>query len=118
MIELTKNEKYAIVNILSQIMKADGIIHPKEEEFMDKAYSDLGITINDLEEIANIDDIQAKQIIDDMPNDSKDQARSLFVGMAESDGYVHPREKKIIEQIFGQESIFISHRDIFINAQI
>ena len=45
---LTKNEKYAIVNILSQIMKADGIIHPKEEEFMDKVYSDLGITDLDL----------------------------------------------------------------------
>ena len=100
MTHLTRNEKYAIVNILSQIMKADGIIHPKEEEFMNKAYYDLGITINDLEEIANIDDIQAKQIIEEMSGDSKDYALSLFTGMAESDGYVHPRESAVINYIF------------------
>ena len=100
MTQLTINEKYAIVNILSQIMKADGIIHPKEEEFMDKAYCELGITINDLEDISNIDDIQAKFIIEEMSEESKEYARSLFVGMAESDGYVHPRESAIIEQIF------------------
>ena len=100
MIQLTINEKYAIVNILSQIMKADGIIHPKEEEFMNRAYSELGITINDIEEISNIDDIQAKLIIDKMPNENKEYARSLFIGMAESDGYVHPTETMIINQVF------------------
>lgn len=34
-------EKYAIIKVLSHIMKADGIIHPKEEEYMDQTYSDL-----------------------------------------------------------------------------
>lgn len=97
---ITTNEKYAIVNILSQIMKADGIIHPKEEEYMDKVYGELGITINDLEDAANIDDIQAKLIIDEMNPENRSYARSLFVGMAESDGYVHPKESAIINQIF------------------
>ena len=97
---ITTNEKYAIVNILSQIMKADGIIHPKEEEYMDKVYGELGITINDLEDAANIDDLQAQLIIDEMNTENRDYARSLFVGMAESDGYVHPKESAIINQIF------------------
>lgn len=97
---LTKNEKYAIVSILSQIMKADGIIHPKEEEFMDKVYTDLGITITDLEDIANIDDIQTKIIINAMQEESKEYARSLFIGMAKSDGYVHPDELIIIDKLF------------------
>lgn len=97
---ITSSEKYAIVNILSQIMKADGIIHPKEEEYMDKVYGELGITINDLEDAANIDDLQAKLIIDEMNTENRDYARSLFVGMAESDGYVHPKESAIINQIF------------------
>lgn len=97
---LTKNEKYAIINILSQIMKADGIIHPKEEEYMDKAFSDLGITITDLEDIANIDDLQSQLIINDMSDENRTLAHSLFVGMAESDGYVHPKEIEIINQIF------------------
>ncbi len=96
---LTKNEKYAIINILSQIMKADGIIHPKEEEYMDKVFSDLGITINDLEDISNIDDIQSQLIINDMSDENRTFAHSLFVGMAESDGYVHPKEIDIINQL-------------------
>ncbi len=97
---LTKNEKYAIVNILSQIMKADGIIHPKEEEYMDNIYSELEITITDLEDAANIDELQAKLIIDEMNTENRNCARSMFVGMAESDGYVHPKESAIINQIF------------------
>lgn len=55
----TKIEKYAIVIVLLCIMKADGIIHPKEEEFMNEIYSNFDITISDLENISNIDDIQA-----------------------------------------------------------
>lgn len=97
---LTKNEKYAIVNILSQIMKADGIIHPKEEQYINKVYSNFGITINDLEEVANIDDLQAKLIIDEMNTENREYACSLFIGMAESDGYVHPNESAIINHIF------------------
>ena len=59
----TTIEKYAIVKVLSHIMKADGIIHPKEEEYMNQTYSDFSITIHDLEDISNIDDIQTKLII-------------------------------------------------------
>ena len=97
---LAENEKYAIVNVLSQIMKADGIIHPKEEEFMNNVYAKFGMTINDLEDAANIDDIQMKLIIDEMSAANRDYARSLFIGMAESDGYVHQSEAAIINQIF------------------
>ena len=38
MIQLTIQQKYAIVAILTQIMNADGVIHPKEEEYLDKVY--------------------------------------------------------------------------------
>ena len=100
---LTTGEKYAIVNILSKIMKADGIIHPKEEEFMDKAYHELDIRIHDLADVANIDDIQAMLIIDRMTDESREYARTLFIGMAESDGFIHPRESDIINHIFGSE---------------
>lgn len=95
-----KIEKYAIIKVLSHIMKADGIIHPKEEEYMDKTYSDLSITISDLEEISNIDDIQTKQIINRMNEENKNIARTLFIGMAESDGIIHTKEVEIINNFF------------------
>ena len=100
MTQFTIIEKFAIVTILSQIMKADGIIHPKEEEYMDKVFTDLGITISDMEDMANMDDIQAKYIINEMLDDKKQYAHSLFVSMAEADGYIHPKETEIMNQLW------------------
>lgn len=98
MIQLTIIEKFAIVTILSQIMMADGIIHPKEEEYMDKVFAELGITISDMEDMANMDDIQAKTVINEMLDEKKQYAQSLFVLMAEVDGNIHPLEIEILEQ--------------------
>ena len=87
MTQFTIIEKFAIVTILSQIMKADGIIHPKEEEYMDKVFAELGIKISDMEDITNMDD-------------KKQYAHSLFVSMAEADGYIHPKETEVIDQLW------------------
>jgi len=100
MIQFTMIEKFAIVNILSQIMNADGVIHPKEEEYMDKVYLELGITISDMEDMTNIDDIQAKSVFNEMLEEKKQFAQFLFVSMAEADGYIHPKETEIINQIW------------------
>ena len=96
----TTIEKYAIIKVLYHIMKADGVIHPKEEEYMDKTYINFSISINDLEEISNIDEIQTKQIISGMSDDNKNKALSLFIGIAEADGFLHPKEKGIINHFF------------------
>jgi len=98
--QFTTIEKFAIVTILSQIMKADGIIHPKEEEYMDKVYTELGIMISDMEDITNMDAIQAKSIINAMQVEKKQFAQSLFVSMAKADGYIHPLETEIIDQLW------------------
>ena len=76
----TTIEKYAIIKVLSHIMKADGIIH--------------------IEDISNIDDIQTKLIISGMTDENKILAKVLFVGMAEADGTIHPKETEIINQFF------------------
>lgn len=96
----TTIEKYAIIKVLSHIMKADGIIHPKEERYMNKTYSDFSITISDIEDISNIDDIQTKLIISGMTDENKILAKVLFVRMAEADGTIHPKETEIINQFF------------------
>ena len=98
--ELTKTEKLAIVYVLSRIMSADGIIHPKEEEFINKVFAELEISISDIESMSDMNEIMAKQILNDMEPSQVDYVKKLFMSMAESDGYVHPDEKKIIESIF------------------
>ena len=99
MSNFTAIEKYAIIKVLSHIMIADGIVHPKEEEYLDQLYREFSITINDLEDISNIDDIQTKLIISSMSDENKVIAQTIFVGMAEADGYLHPKETEIINQI-------------------
>ena len=98
--ELTKTEKLAIVYVLSRIMSADGIIHPKEEEFINKVFAELEISISDIESMSDMNEIMAKQILNDMEPSQVDYVKKLFMSMAESDGYVHPDEIKIIESIF------------------
>ena len=100
MTQLTTIEKFAIVTILSQIMNADGIVHPKEEEYMDKVYAEFGITIGDMEDITNMDTIQAKSVANAMLDEKKQYAQSLFVSMAKADGYIHPLETEIIDQLW------------------
>ena len=99
--QFTTTEKYAIVTILSQIMNADGIIHPKEEEYMDKVYVELGIRIGDIEDMTNIDEFQAKQIVRTMSEEQRKYSQNLFVSMAKCDEFYHPKESAIIEQILG-----------------
>jgi uncharacterized tellurite resistance protein B-like protein len=100
MIQLTIQQKYAIVAILTQIMNADGVIHPKEAEYMDKVYVELGIKIGDIEDMTNIDEFQAKQIVREMSKEQKQYSQNLFVSMAKSDDFFHPKESAIIEKIF------------------
>ena len=81
-------------------MKADGIIHPKEEEYINQTYSKFSIKIKDLEEISNIDDTQAKLIVSGMTDEKKIMAKTIFIWMAEIDGIIHPNETEIINNIF------------------
>ena len=112
----TTIEKYAIIKVLSHIMKADGIIHPKEEEYLNQTYSNFSIKINDLEDMSNIDDIQTELIINEMSDDNKIIAQALFVGMAEADGIIHPRETEIINQILFDDTLE-SNKNTSIRAQ-
>ena len=105
MTQLTIIEKFAIVTILSQIMNADGIIHPKEEEYMDKVFVELGITISDMEDMTNMDNIQAKSVINAMQDEKKQYAQFLFISMAEADGFIHPKETEIINQIWTEKVV-------------
>ena len=98
--QLTTNEKFAIIAILTEIMKADGITHPKEEEYMNGIYRVFGVTINDLEDIGSLDNIQAKYILDGMIDEKRNYVRNLFLEMAKCDGYIHPKERYLINSIF------------------
>lgn len=50
--------------------------------------------------LANMDDIQAKHVINEMLDEKKQYAQFLFVSIAEVDGYIHPKETEIIDHLW------------------
>lgn len=99
--DFSLTEKYAIINILSAIMEADTVIHPKEVEYMNSVMESLQIVVSDLDHLEIQDFWLDRQIIRDMPNDKRTEAKKLFMEMAECDGYVDPREMELIQTIIG-----------------
>jgi uncharacterized tellurite resistance protein B-like protein len=97
--DYTLTEKYAIINILSAIMEADTIIHPKEIEYMNSVMENLQIVISDLDHLEMKDYSLDRLTIKNMSKDKQLEAMSLFQQMAEIDGYVDPREIDIINSI-------------------
>lgn len=95
----SNNEKYAIVNMLTMIMEADTIIHPKEIEFMDSILADFAITANDNEHMDNMDMQLCLAIIKDMPTEKQDAAKNMFITMAAIDGHIDFREKQLLETL-------------------
>lgn len=93
------NEKYAIVNMLTMIMEADTIIHPKEIEYMDSILTEFAITTNDNEHMDNMDMQLCLAIIKNMSTEKQEAAKNLFTTMAAIDGHIDFREKKLLETL-------------------
>lgn len=99
MTDFTLTEKYAIINILSAIMEADTVIHPKEVEYMNSIMESLHIVVSDLDHLEIKDFRLDRQIIREMSSDKRTEAMELFRKMSEVDGYVDPREIDVINSI-------------------
>lgn len=97
--EYTIKEKSAIINLLSLIMEADKIIHPKEVEFMNDMMEKLHVTIADIDKMDNKDIESNKDIYERMSPIKKVEAMQMFKRMAEVDGNVDPREMEIINYL-------------------
>lgn len=95
--DLTLKEKRIIFQILILIMKADHIIKHEETAFLDKVFSDFQLSIDEFDHMDDIDmDYLVKEFAS-ISNCKKQYARQLFIDMANCDGYVDPRESRLID---------------------
>lgn len=85
--------------MLTLIMEADKIIHPKEVEYMDEVMRDLHVTVGDLDKMENKDIRSNKMVYEAMTPSKKVEAMRMFRHMAEVDGFVDPREMEIINYL-------------------
>lgn len=93
------NEKYAIVNMLTMIMEADNVIHPKEIEYMDSILKDFFITAADNEHMDNMDVNMCMCIIKAMSIEKRNLAKEILSTMVIVDGYSDPRETKLLDSL-------------------
>lgn len=95
----TKPQQYAIISLLILIMEADGVIDPNEIKYLDSILADFNITETELDVINSYDIAQSCMILKSMDNHNIESAKAMFIQMAKCDGYVDPRELKIIENL-------------------
>lgn len=96
---LTHIQKYAIISVLINIMKADNVIHPKEIEFLNDIFIRFNITESEIDSIQSLDLNMDKSIIKAMDDDMKKDVVDLCIQMTNCDGYADPRELTIIENL-------------------
>lgn len=99
MLQYSQIEKSAIINILSLIMQADRVIHPKEIDYLDNILLEFGMDAQDLDHLGFNDFMSNKDIINKMDKNKLEEAKRMFSEMASIDGYIDPRESEIIQAI-------------------
>ena len=99
MIELNSDERIIIIFFLFEIMKADSIIHPAEESYMDRMLERFGISTKELDRLELLDYSYCKSVLRRFPHDKLTYARECFIGMSLSDGFVDHREQKLIDEL-------------------
>lgn len=95
----TNIERYALIFILMQVMEADSVIHEQEIAFLNRIFIQFEITEQEISIISNLDLQQCESIIMEMESSKKKEAVALFKEMASCDGYIDPRELKIIDHL-------------------
>ena len=98
-LQYSLSEKYAIVNILSMIMEADTVIHPNEIEYMNSILSHFSITVEDHDQMDEMDLQMCKTIIRQMSEEKRCAAKEMFMHMAVVDGHIDSREIQLIEDL-------------------
>ena len=97
--KFTIDEKRIIVAILVAVMEADGIIDPREMRYLGEVLDAMGLPESVVESIEDWDMSLVYRYFREMPADKQEEAKRLFVGMAESDEVSDPRELDIIDQL-------------------
>lgn len=97
--ELTLREKRTIFQILILIMKADMLIDPAEEKYLDYIFNTFNLDIAEFDHMEMIELDHLANEFSMFSAEVKSYARKLFVEMSRSDGFEDPRETEIIERL-------------------
>ena len=97
--KFSEQEKRTILQLLTMIMEADTVIHPKEVDYINSLVKEFGLTSAEFDHMDMLDFAVLKNEFGLMSEDKRNTAKDYFVNMAKVDGSVHINERTIINSL-------------------
>lgn len=97
--KFSEQEKRTILQLLTMIMEADTVIHPKEVDYINSLVKEFGLTSAEFDHMDMLDFAVLKNELGQMDEDKRNTAKDYFVNMAKVDGSVHINERNIINSL-------------------
>jgi len=94
--QYTVEERRAILYVLTEVMMADGILHPSEQAFFDEIFDSIGADITDLTAMEHIDKEYALAVFLKMEYLKQQHFKQILHSMAMADGLLDPREQDVL----------------------
>lgn len=95
----SEQEKRTILHLLTMIMEADSVIHPKEIDYINSLMKDFGLSSAEFDHMDMLDFSTLKNEFYMMSDEKQDIAKEYFMNMAKADGYIHNDEWNIINSL-------------------
>ena len=99
-IQFDISEKLAIVQLIDAIIVADGKIHQGEIKVLRQLMDKMDFDSNFLVQARSIETAQSVTILKDMSQDKKMNLAQVLQDVAISDGFVHEKEKNVMNYVF------------------
>ena len=97
--KFSEQEKRTILQLLTMIMEADTVIHPKEVDYINSILRECGLSSAEFDHMDMLDFAVLKYEFGQMSEEKRNMAKDYFVSMAKVDGYIHVNENKIIDRL-------------------
>lgn len=95
----SEQEKRTILHLLTMIMEADSVIHPKEIEYIKTLMKDFGLSSAEFDHMDMLDFAVLKNEFGMMDDKKRNIAKDYFINLAKVDGNVHINERNIIDSL-------------------
>lgn len=93
----TVEERRTILYVLTEVMFADGIVHPAEQDFFDKIFKEINADVADMTAMEHIDSDYALNIFHRMSEEKQSRLRNTLYDMAMADGVLDYREQRVLD---------------------
>ena len=99
MSNFSEQEKRTIFHLLTMIMEADSVIHPKEIEYIKTLMKDFGLSSAEFDHMDMLDFAVLKNEFGMMDMEKQKKAKEYFLKMANVDGCFHKNEIIILNNL-------------------